>query len=267
MTNARHTRRLPALMGLGQAADALVYERRPDLAPWYPPVMVAADTIGKRIVGSSYIEEALSILRRLEADAYSEFLIDFLTQGRRRFGQEWAYADIVTVLLGLCDAIQPKTYLEVGVRRGRSLCAVAAKRPECRLIGFDLWVDNYAGMPNPGPDLVRAELKKIGHIGPVDLIDGDSHQTIAAFLAEHPTLALDIVTVDGDHSIDGAFADLSDTVPRLAVGGALVFDDIAHPELPELRNLWNDVVVDDPRFATWSYTDVGYGVGFALRRY
>ncbi|MGR0185156.1 class I SAM-dependent methyltransferase [Azospirillum aestuarii] len=230
-------------------------------------MIAGAGTVGKRLIDGPYVEEAMALIKRLEPDSYSEFLVDFLTQGRRRFGSNWMYADIVTVLLGLCDILQPATYLEIGVRRGRSLCAVAAKHPECRLIGFDLWVDGYAGMPNPGPDFVRAELRKVGHTGTVDLIDGDSHRTVAAYLSERPELTLDLITVDGDHSVEGAFADLCDTVPRLAVGGALVLDDIAHPDLPDLRTLWNDVIVSDPRFSTWGYTEVGYGVGFALRRY
>ncbi|QCO20004.1 hypothetical protein D3869_32765 (plasmid) [Azospirillum brasilense] len=81
-------------------------------------MIAGAGTVGKRLIDGPYVEEAMALIKRLEPDSYSEFLVDFLTQGRRRFGSNWMYADIVTVLLGLCDILQPATYLEIGVRRG-----------------------------------------------------------------------------------------------------------------------------------------------------
>lgn len=264
MSAATATSRIPALKPLrAVAATCHVSTSR---TSWYPPLIAAADAVGRQLLDGQYPEAAAALLARLEPDDYARYLSGFIADGRERFGQSWAYADIVTTLLCLSDLIRPATYLEIGVRRGRSLCAVASRAPECRLIGFDLWVDDYAGMPNPGPDFVRSELAKVGHRGAVELIDGDSHRTVPAFLAAEPDLPLDLVTVDGDHSAEGAAADLRDVLPNLAVGGAVVFDDIAHPLHPELRDVWNDLVVRDPRFSSFSFTSVGFGVGFAFRR-
>lgn len=233
---------------------------------WYPPVMAAAPTVEQHLYRHDYLADATHLLTALEPDAYSRYLLRYYQDGRARFGADWRYADIVTVLLCLTDLIRPRDYLEIGVRRGRSACAVASRAPDCRMDLFDMWVNNYAGMSNPGPDFVAAELAKVGHRpGLTHFIDGDSHKTLPAHFATQPDAAYDLITVDGDHSLKGAAQDLFDVLPRLRIGGAVVFDDIAHPAHPELWMLWQRMVVDDPRFSSFSYREAGYGVGFAIR--
>lgn len=252
----------------GQVAGTCQAPRQDGTAPWYPPVMAAAPTAERLLYGRDYLSEAARLLERLEPDDYSRDLLRFYAEGRSRFGADWRYADIITVLLCLADLIQPRNYLEIGVRRGRSACAVASRAPDCRMDLFDLWIQGYAGMSNPGPDFVAAELAKAGQRpGLTRFIDGDSHQTLPAHFAAYPDAAYDLITVDGDHGLEGAARDLSDVLPRLRVGGAVVFDDIAHPAHPELWALWRGLVAEDPRFSSFSYREAGYGVGFAFRTY
>jgi predicted O-methyltransferase YrrM len=231
--------------------------------------MIGAEALGRIIVerDARYIRQALDLLRRLSSDDYAAYLIRYLENGLARFGERWGYADIVTVLLGLADQLWPVHYLEIGVRRGRSACAVASRAPDCAMILLDMWLPNYAGMENPGPDLVRAELAKIGHRGPVDFVNGNSHETIPAYFRNHPDVAFDIITVDGDHTNLGAAQDLADVLPRLKIGGAIVFDDISHPAHPGLRDVWRRLVQTDRRYSCYDFSSVGYGVGFAIRRY
>lgn len=236
-------------------------------AQWYPPVMIGADTLGAKLANIDYQAQALELMNRLTPDDYTTYLKDFYAHGRQQYGGNWRYADIVTVLLCLAETLQPRTYLEIGVRRGRSACAVASKAPFCAMFLFDMWMANYAGMENPGPDFVKLELARIGHKAPTSFTDGDSHKTIPAFFARNADAMLDIITVDGDHSEAGAAQDLCDVLPRLAVGGAVVFDDIAHPAHPELNRVWKALVEDDDRFSAYSYREAGYGVGFAIRKY
>ena len=239
----------------------------PGDAPWYPPVMAGADTLARLHTEADFVGAAVTLMQRLTADAYTAYVTRFIAEGRQRFGSAWVYADIVSVLLCLARALKPRTYLEIGVRRGRSACSVAQEAPYCSMFLFDLWQEGYAGMENPGPDFVRAELVRIGHRGPASFVDGDSHRTLPTFFAANPSAAFDLVTVDGDHSEPGAARDMADVLPRLAIGGAIVFDDIAHPAHPELDRVWRELVVEDPRFSSWSFRDAGYGVGFAIRKY
>jgi predicted O-methyltransferase YrrM len=74
-----------------------------------------------------------------------------------------------------------------------------------------------------------------------------------------------MITVDGDHSEAGARADLETVMPRLKVGGALVFDDISNPSHPGLARVWRDVVETLPSYSTFAFTELGFGVGVAIR--
>jgi predicted O-methyltransferase YrrM len=239
----------------------------PGETAWYPPVMIGADTLGHLLADPKWIPLARDLMDRLTPDPYTTYLKGFYAEGLKRFGAQWRYADIVTVLLCLTETLKPRTYLEIGVRRGRSACAVASLAPYCSMFLFDMWMTNYAGMENPGPAFVQDELKRIGHRGPVAFTDGNSHETLPAFFARNPDAYIDLITVDGDHSELGAAQDMCDVLPRLAVGGAVVFDDIAHPAHPELNRVWRALVEADDRFSCFSYREAGYGVGFAVRKY
>jgi predicted O-methyltransferase YrrM len=233
----------------------------------YRGVLVGAATVGERASSGAMLDDAIAVAQRLDPDDYTRYVRTFVEAGRERAGAGWRYADVLTALGAACDLIRPRSYLEVGVRRGRSMAMVAAKAPECDLIGVDLWQEGYGGAENPGPELVRSELAKFGHRGKLELLSGDSHELLPRLFAERPELTFDLVTVDGDHTVLGASRDLRDVLPRLRVGGALVFDDISHPAHPRLREVWRANVAASRRYATWEFADVGYGVAVAVRRW
>lgn len=234
---------------------------------WYVPAMVGPSTFTGEVVGAAAVRRVLAILGKLSRDPYMDFVIGFYERGLDRFGEQWVYSDINTVLLGLTRLLNVQNYLEIGVRRGRSMAMVASQAPCCRIAGFDLWMDNYAGMENPGGDFVCTELERVGFQGKVEFLDGDSKQTVPQYVQAHPDTYFDLVTVDGDHSLEGARADLNNVIPRLKVGGALVFDDVSHQEHPYLGKLWDEFIARDLRFASWSFKEVGFGVAFAIRKY
>jgi predicted O-methyltransferase YrrM len=199
----------------------------------------------------------------MEASEETEGQELFYLWAKGRFGEYWRYADSTTVLVAASMAVRPKAYLEIGVRRGRSAAVVGALCPECAIYGFDLWIEGYAGYENPGPDFVRGELRKAGHTGDVTLVSGDSRTTVPEFLAQHPRLFFDVINVDGDHSVAGASRDLTNVLPRLKIGGVIVFDDIV--SAPELMRVWRWFVQEDDRYRAWEFRDAGAGVGVAVR--
>lgn len=256
-----HYKEMPARV------PAATFPAAEDGVDWYPPVMIDGADIGDRIVSGGYIRHAVEILRSLSPDPVYIYLDKFLSEGLTRYGPTWRYADISVVLAALSDLLRPRTYLEIGVRRGRSMCTVAKFAPTCDVYGFDMWFAGYAGLDNPGPDFVRDELARFGHKGKATFVSGDSHTTVPKFLDETPDLTFELIAVDGDHSELGAAQDLADVLPRLAIGGAIVFDDISHPAHPELLGVWRELVADDPRYSPWSYTGAGHGVGCAIRKF
>jgi predicted O-methyltransferase YrrM len=234
-------------------------------ADYYSPVMLGPETLLRVASRASTLHDVLAVLAKLEPDDYTRYLTDYCGEGLRRYGESWYYADICSVLLAAGRMVAPLTYLEIGVRRGRSMAMVAAAAPEARFLGFDLWMPDYGGMPNPGPSFVRAELERVGYRGTLELHSGDSHVTVPRFFADHPGLMVDLVTVDGDHSDEGALADLRAVIPRLSLGGVLVFDDVGDPAHPELANVFRRAVAEDGGLVATGYTELGFGVGVAVR--
>lgn len=210
-------------------------------------------------------QEILSFHQDLVTDDYTRELDSYYRQCVENFGSYWVYYDIVSVLYTISRVIQPAEYLEVGVRRGRSVCAVAQASPDVNISAFDMWQKNYAGMENPGPEFVQSELKKFSHRGQVDFFNGNSHETLPQFVRDNPEKKFDLITVDGDHTPEGALQDLRDVIDCLRPGGYIVFDDIAHPSHPELGSVWQDFVKEQGNLKSWDYKDDGYGVAFARK--
>jgi predicted O-methyltransferase YrrM len=241
--------------------------RDPKNANWYEPLLAGPGTFADAATSAETIRAVSSVVASLTPEPFAEFTLQFYQAGLERFGASWRYADVLTVLHAVCRRLTPLTYLEIGVRRGRSMSVVASAQPEATLLGFDMWIQNYVGQENPGPAFVEAELAKVGFRGRVELISGNSHVTVADYFRRHPDVFVDVATVDGDHTARGAAADLRTVIPRLKIGGVLVFDDICNVEHTYLRNVWHDEVADSPRFSSWSFEELGHGVAFAIKKY
>jgi glycosyltransferase involved in cell wall biosynthesis/ADP-heptose:LPS heptosyltransferase/predicted Zn-dependent protease/GT2 family glycosyltransferase len=211
-------------------------------------------------------QRVLSIISRLEKDYWLErnlkMYADTITP----------WFDAATFLNWFARAFRPRTYLEVGVRRGRSMAQVLVESPATQAFGFDLWIPDYGSVPsqgihttNPGPDFVRSELRKLGVANPPALIVGDSHETLPKFFADPKSPAqFDLIFIDGDHARDGAKLDLSLAFDHLAPGGALVFDDIDNPSHLDLRDLWNEYKAKFPDHLFIEHSH-GAGTGVAFR--
>lgn len=234
-------------------------------AQWYAPPLAGASTLAAPLFDPDTYQSTLRVLKQLADDEYLVFLRGFISRGLKRFGAHWKYADICTVLHTLAHSLEVERYLEIGVRQGRSMAMVVTRRPGVHVAAFDMWRQDYAGMDNPGPDFVRTQMTRLGHTGTLEFIDGNSHETLPRYFATHKRQTFDLITVDGDHTPEGAAADLRDVLPRLRIGGAIVFDDIAHPSHPELRQVWHDEVASRPGMTSFEFTELGYGVAFAVR--
>ena len=113
-------------------------------------------------------------------------------------------ADINTALLALAAGLRPQSYLEIGVRRGRSLAMVASVCPACDIVACDMFIEGYGGMDNPGPELVRSELAPCRLHRRARVRDRRLAQGAAAHSSgQHPDRFFDLITVDGDHTRSG----------------------------------------------------------------
>ena len=215
------------------------------LDPYFRPT---AATLASAAMSEEALDFVSEVLDRLTPSDELAALRFFHAMGKARFGVYWRHASLLTTLWAATTLIRPTSYLEIGVHRGRSAAVVGGVQPECAIYGFDAWVENYAGVTNPGPDFVRGELQKMGHTGDIILRSGDSLDTLPAFLAERPDLFFDLITIDGGKTVATIAGDFANALPRLKVGGIVVFDDMAL--LAPLRRVWNKLIRSDGRYVS-----------------
>lgn len=139
---------------------------------------------------------------------------------------------------------KPYRILEIGVHRAdRSVSminfAVSAGRPVVDYYGFDLfsaWTPevNEAEKGKAAPPMsvldVTNKLTKSTKARAVFLEEGDSKVTLPGKVATLPRM--NIVFLDGGHSIDTIKSDLLAVLPVLAQGGILILDDY-YEDLPD----------------------------------
>lgn len=234
---------------------------------FYPPLIVSAGMIMDLAKSENCIKNVRNIFEKLKSDRYLEYLKEYYDSGLFRYGDRWQYADIATILYATCQLIRPANYLEIGVRTGRSMAVVAAANPDCEILGCDMWIKNYAEMENPGQAFVRGELKKVNYRGNVQFLDGDSHKLLPQYFKSHPDTFFDLITVDGDHSYRGASMDLREVLPRLKIGGVIIFDDTVQRNMEYLYTVWDRYVGSQNRFSCAHYGDLGLGISVAIRKY
>lgn len=208
-----------------------------------------------------------------------------------------SYWDVRTALRVLAERLKPRTYLEIGTRRGWSLAQVFAECPDVTAYIFEVWEQDYGGTEQGSPEYVTAKMQAV--VGPqrspaLHFVSGNSHDTLPEFLAlrehDHPGTVptFDLITVDGDHSRLGAWWDLCDLFPHVALGGALVFDDLEYigdedgrpgfapptsirprppvpPMMRSLEDVWLEMQMRQPNFAFLASSELKYRAGIALR--
>lgn len=274
-----YARRIPGARGLVYRLSSFWARRQPFPLPEYTsnapgagpgsgggfdvPLPPTAATLGEASMSEEAARGVMRVLDRLTKSDEVRGGQVFYSVGQAKYGRYWRHADLLRMLWAASTFLKPQTYLEIGVRRGRSAAVVGAYAPECAIYGFDVWLEDYAGEANPGPEFVREELRKSGHAGPVELVSGDSRITVPRFLREHPDLYFDLITIDGDKSLAGCASDFAHALPRLKVGGAVMFDDM--PRAPHLRRIWQRVIESDWRYARWEFNDGRIGIAVAVR--
>jgi predicted O-methyltransferase YrrM len=153
----------------------------------------------------------------------------------------------------LAELLKPRRYLEIGVRRGLSMAMVAGRVPDCDITGMDVWIENYAGASNPGPDFVRREMQRVGFSGQLQFITGVTQDTLPEFVGNQPE-PFDLINVDGDHTYEGARSDLWLSILVLKKGGVLLFDDI-HGEI--VSKVWADCKAELPQYLYYDIQKFG----------
>jgi predicted O-methyltransferase YrrM len=233
----------------------------------FDPIIFTPNFINDEIKMPLYNKEITKILNSQQDEPYVKFVRKFYKTISLKHKNHSNYVDMIKVLHVISKLIKPENYLEIGVRRGRSISIVAQNSPFCELYAFDMWIKNYTGVENPGPIIVKKELKKVKHKGKIHFFNGNSRKTIPEFKLKNPNVFFDLICVDGDHSFYGATVDLRNIIEMLKIGGYLIFDDTNSFEHPFLKNIWKNTFKNRDDFITKEFNELGLGVSIATRIY
>jgi hypothetical protein len=158
-----------------------------------------------------------------------------------------------------------RDYLEIGTRDGDSLRVVLEENAGTlsSMWVADLWGSDYGGTGRGNHLHIDQLLDDFNFDGRRVFLDGNSRDTIPALMPERADF-FDMVLVDGDHSAEGAKADLANVWPLVKPGGVILFHDICHPAHQYLAACFDEFVVE--RSAPHVVIQKDYGVGVVWRR-
>lgn len=119
-------------------------------------------------------------------------------------------------LLATVLMVKPRSILEIGVSAGHATLwlAAAARLSGARMVSVDDWSAAHGGRAK-GPEKAAKRLADNGLADAVEFIGNDS----VAYMRSCADKGFDLVWVDGDHSFEGASADIREA---LRVAGKLV---------------------------------------------
>lgn len=205
-------------------------------------------------------EVVFSVLRTLKnankGDTYYE---NYLWHYNKR---KDTFFDIYHFSWAWAIANHPKSILEIGTRTGISLCQLLSGYMDStvinRVVCCDVFNDGFIS-----PELVRYNLRVLGFpdslINQVDFKVGDSKLEIPK-LKE----TFDYILVDGDHSPEGARADLENVRLLVNPGGVIVFDDIGEDGM-SLSSVWNEFSMKYKDDFSFNQDYNGKGLGWAIK--
>lgn len=148
----------------------------------------------------------------------------------------------------LAHRLQLKTYVEIGVYRGRGLLPVAAAIKKNN--GFSIGIDPYSNeclaeseIPDHLKDIVNDFIQKIdlnqiyydviryidefGLFDSVNLIRTTSQEAVPLIKAQFNSI--DLLHIDGNHDFELICKDIEQYIPLVSHGGIIVLDDIDWP--------------------------------------
>ena len=134
-----------------------------------------------------------------------------------REGSCWDSPHQVEALSSLIDSSSISFGLEIGFNAGHSADLFLSQNKNLKLISFDLGEHDYVSngkyyIDNTYPFRHR-------------LILGDSRVTIPNFIKDNPGLKIDFFFIDGDHTKEGAMADINNCMPLATERSLVVLDD------------------------------------------
>lgn len=139
-------------------------------------------------------------------------------------------------IVNLFPKDQNLTYVEIGCYAGGSSCLIL-QRPNTQVFAIDL--------ANPIPQsVVMKNVNKFNtHNNKFEYIQGNSQQIVTLDKLKSLIDEIDVLFIDGDHSVQGVKKDFSMYSPMVKQGGYIVFDDyLDKVHSPQVRGAVDEIV-------------------------
>lgn len=139
----------------------------------------------------------------------------------------------------LCTlAREAKVIVELGLYQGKSFVAMMLINPEAHIFGVDEF--NLDGEGEAIETAFKANLQKL-HLEPAGV-----YKMTTAEAAKIFNKSIDLLHIDASHRYDQVVADIENWIPKITLGGVVVFDDYGPPRFPEVQK-----AVDEWRNEKW----------------
>eukprot|EP00440_Ansanella_granifera_P075754 gb/GFBE01082202.1/.p2 GENE.gb/GFBE01082202.1/~~gb/GFBE01082202.1/.p2 ORF type:complete len:276 (-),score=50.07 gb/GFBE01082202.1/:133-960(-) len=181
------------------------------LAAWlfHAPALAAASSGRPRWweVSSEENAKSLALYFDREARRYFVYTEGNIASSEKAFSMYFNVARGPTV----------KNICEVGFNAGHSASIYLNANPEANLYSFDIGQFPYT----------RGNSKLMKELFPdrFEYIEGDSQSSARAFAEQRPDVKCDVISVDGDHSTEGTFADLENFRKLASCRNWVLMDD------------------------------------------
>ena len=137
--------------------------------------------------------------------------------------------------------------LEVGFNAGHSSLLMLLGNSQSNVLAFDICAHNYT---EPCFDYLSEAFP-----GRIELIRGDSAQTVPAYCESHPNKKFDLIHIDGSHFPSRAERDFYSCYKMTRRGSIVIWDDVHMPDLKNLmfKFLKEGLVVEEKMLETFLY--------------
>jgi predicted O-methyltransferase YrrM len=155
----------------------------------------------------------------------------------------------------------PRSYLEFGIRSGYAAATVAAACPGVEIYGLESWQASGCTRAAPPPPYTTGILQDVGYRGYMRLVSGDLRTAFSRLRdSAIGPLRLDLALVRGDLFGADAIQQLSDLVPHLAPGGAIVFTCSSKAIF---EAVWDEFQAAFPQLTYWECKQRNTGLALA----
>ncbi len=134
----------------------------------------------------------------------------------------------------------PSLCVEIGTHLGRSATLIARTIEEWggKLHCYDPYLTGHqAFMDRPGDDMYAEAAKNLAPVmgtGVLTLHRARSQESAV----RHENESVDFIYLDGDHELPGVFDDIQEWLPKLRLGGIIIFDNIEHGPVAAAADRW-----------------------------